>query len=106
MATVGQAILGELANLKKARVLDFGCWLGVTTLLMSFLTNVRSVTGTDIDAESMKFAEQYLAPLNNRISFVQGNSHSLPMKSRSFDLVVVNQVFCNMYRGEYDAMIA
>jgi SAM-dependent methyltransferase len=105
MATIGQAMLGELAHLDDARVLDFGCWSGVTTLLMSFLPNVRSVTGIDIDAQSMAFAKQYLAPLSDRIDFVQGRSHRLPIIWRRFDLIVVNQVFCNMYRGEYETMV-
>jgi SAM-dependent methyltransferase len=106
MEIVGVAVNGELSRLRDARVLDFGCWSGVASLLISYLPNVGSVVGTDIDARSIEFARRFIQPLGDKASFALGEPTLLPFTGESFDLIVVNQVFCNMHREHYDGVVA
>jgi SAM-dependent methyltransferase len=106
LATVGAALEGELASLPDARILDFGCWSGATSLLMAHLLNVDSVAGTDIDTASIEFAQRFIQPLSEKLSFARGEATALPFPAGSFDLIAINQVFCNMHREQYDAVVA
>ena len=106
IASVGSAIESEAAKLQSPVVLDFGCWSGVTSLLIAHMRNVCSVIGVDIDQKSMEFAKTYIQPLHPGLEFRPCDSVRLPLDDGSVDLIAINQVFCNMNRGEFEPMIA
>jgi SAM-dependent methyltransferase len=78
----------------------------VTSLLMSYFEGVASVTGVDVDPDSIEFANRYIAPLRDGLTFLTARRDAIDLPDNAFDLIVVNQVFCNMYRAEYEVMVS
>lgn len=70
-------------------ILDIGCGTGVITQDIAEFTNGH-VTGIDINAETLLYAQNYLQDLN--ITLVRSHAMNLPFKDNTFDAVV----FCGV----------
>ncbi|MFT4561421.1 MAG: ubiquinone/menaquinone biosynthesis C-methylase UbiE [Gammaproteobacteria bacterium] len=100
-ATIVNAVLGELRDTDKL-IMDFGCWSGITSLYLAEATRAR-VVGVDINPSSIEFANRYIP--TDSIRFVQSTPDRIPYPSNQVDLIVVNQVFCNMRRSQWEVML-
>jgi SAM-dependent methyltransferase len=90
----------SLANL---RVLDFGCYLGGSTLWYA-LQGASQVVGVDVSPGALDVAREYLTrklaqvphggefPIE-RVQFRQGCPHSIPLEDEAVDLIVSEDVF-------------
>ena len=108
-SSVGLAVEGEILEQHKT-ILDFGCWSGITSGYLADLTG-RQVFGVDIDRNCIDFANEYIASskhldMKKQLSFDLAIVDGLPFNNNSIDLIVANQVFCNMYRPQFEIMLA
>lgn len=83
-------------------VLDFGCWSGATTRYISDVLGVGCV-GAEINPLCLEFGRAYLA--NSRISFVEVGPNRIHCEDQSFDAVLANAVFCNMFPAQHEVML-
>lgn len=89
-----EAALPEGFNLEGQSVLDFGCGAGRT--LRHFVADERPIElwGCDIDAESIAWLEEHMAPPLHE--FVNGERPPLPQPGESFDVVYCISVFTHL----------
>jgi SAM-dependent methyltransferase len=90
-------------DLTGRRVLDFGCYVGGSSLWYA-LHGAARVVGVDISAEALDVAREYVAGklahlpqggrdfAEERLEFRQGCRHSIPLEDESVDLVVSEDV--------------
>jgi SAM-dependent methyltransferase len=96
------AIAPAVGGLDESIGLDFGCWSGLGTSLLSML-GPRMVIGVDLNAPLMEFARAWSSALAcERARFAVNHAGVIPLLDASVDWVYVNQVFCNMHREEFD----
>src|SRR5258708_26122191 len=78
----------ENISLKKgSQILDLGCGLGDTTLLLSDFFTGTYATGLDQDAALIKAANEEKKLLHANLYFVCGDALALPFDDNSFDFV-------------------
>ncbi len=98
----------------KSRVLDIGCGWGVLALgLVNVIEEPGSYLGLDVQKKAIAWAQKNIAPLNDRLSFVQLDIANtmynpkgaiqldqvqLPIEDDSVDLIVLSSVFTHMRR--------
>ncbi len=72
-------------------LLDVGCGTGYFTRQFATDTAERSVVGTDIDTDMLRFAHGHS---ERSIGFVAADARQLPFRDKSFDLVVSVTALC------------
>ena len=72
-------------------LLDVGCGTGYFTRQFATDTAERSVVGTDIDMDMLRFAHRHS---ESSIGFVAADARHLPFRDKSFDLVVSVTALC------------
>lgn len=75
------------------KVLDIGCGNGRNILSIADIT--RTITGVDIDSKAVEDTEQNTIQYP-KIKVVQGNVTSLPLKDKSFDVVIFSMTLVNL----------
>jgi ubiquinone/menaquinone biosynthesis C-methylase UbiE len=70
-----------------SNILDIGCGLGDTTLLLSNFFSGTYATGLDQDATLIKAANEEKKLLHTNLDFVCGDALALPFEDNSFDFV-------------------
>lgn len=78
-------------NLKKLKVIDLGCSVGVITNYLA--KNFQEIKGIDIDQDAIKYAKKHF-PKSKNITFEIMDSTNLLYPNESFDIVICNQVYC------------
>jgi ubiquinone/menaquinone biosynthesis C-methylase UbiE len=81
--------LAELVRLGSGHVLDLGCGPGESAFGMLDRCPGARVTGLDISASMIRFANvrKRFEPRRDRVEFVQGDAMALPYPDASFDAV-------------------
>jgi demethylmenaquinone methyltransferase/2-methoxy-6-polyprenyl-1,4-benzoquinol methylase len=84
-----RSIIAALNLAPGSHGLDIGCGIGLQALLLAEATTPGHVAGLDISAELLNYARNKIqsSPLADRISFKEGDMHSLPFPNDSFDWV-------------------
>jgi SAM-dependent methyltransferase len=80
------------------RVLDFGCCFGGSTLWYA-QQGAAQVYGVDLSAEALEIARLFVAQqtsgngaLNERLHFLEGGVHTIPLADEAVDLIVSEDV--------------
>lgn len=84
------AILGELKNEKKKKVLDAGSGPGLYALHLA--EKGHFVTGIDIDKEKVKLSTEIAKRMGSTAEFVAGDLCALPFPDNSFEVIVCSDV--------------
>src|SRR5205085_1456697 len=87
--------LNALKNIslpKHARILDIGCGLGDTTLMLNERFPNSTITGLDGDASLIETATEEKTLLYSNLNFVCADALHLPFKDNSFDFVFCRYV--------------
>jgi ubiquinone/menaquinone biosynthesis C-methylase UbiE len=69
--------------------LDIGCSSGIITFLLG--EHFQRAIGIDIDEEALQYAQSNSASAN--VFFLKADSMSLPLPSRSMDVVICNHIY-------------
>lgn len=87
----------EAAQIKDGdRIVDVGCGTGTLAILAKQRYPNSIVVGVDPDAKILEIAKQKAKKTGVRVYFVQAGADSLPIDSRSIDIVVSSLVFHHM----------
>ena len=79
-----------LGKIDAEQVLDVGCGSGqFTEILVGTLRSFKTVTGIDVDVESLSEAAEKFG--NDKYRFLNAGSQELPFEDESFDLVVISK---------------
>lgn len=84
--------------------MDFGCWLGFSSLALAVLG--ANVCGVDLVADYVKIAQRWAdsAPIRN-LRFIAAADGRVPVASGSLDWVVINQVLCNALPDSFETSL-
>jgi SAM-dependent methyltransferase len=86
MASVGAAIVEELALAQARSVLDLGCGLGTDAVRMaSVLPPGGQVTGVDVSRTMVAEARRRAAGSGAPVRFVEGSAYTVPFADETFD---------------------
>ena len=72
---------------KQAKILDIGCGLGDTTLMLRKLFPDAVITGLDADAALIDIAIEEKKSAHHNLDFICGDAMHLPFADNSFDFV-------------------
>lgn len=75
-------------DLKPKSILDVGCGVGHATLPYAEAFPAAKITGVDVAAPMLRYADARARALGHDIRFVQDNAENLSFPDSSFDLVV------------------
>ncbi|MFC2098749.1 class I SAM-dependent methyltransferase [Bacteroidota bacterium] len=79
-----------LGDIDAGNVLDVGCGSGqFTEILVGKLRSFNTITGIDVDEESLSEAVEKFH--NDKFRFLKAGSQELPFEDESFDLVVISK---------------
>jgi len=78
-----------LGDIKDNSIIDLGCGTGIFSVGASLL-GAKSVTGIDIDAESIKIAKHYATTHNLEIDYITSN---ITEQTKSTDTIIMNPPF-------------
>ena len=81
-----------LQGLGKSRLLDVGCADGTTTKQIARRLKNFKITGIDLYSKSIGFAKKN----NEKINFRVADTHNLPFKNQSFDVVTAIETLEHM----------
>jgi len=91
--------LNALKNIllpKHASILDIGCGLGDTTLMLDKRFPNSTITGLDGDASLIKTATEEKALLHSNLNFACDDALHLPFEDNSFDFVFTRYCLCHL----------
>lgn len=78
------------------RIIDVGCGTGTLAILAKQKYPNSTVVGVDPDAKILEIAKQKAKKADVKVYFVRAGADSLPIDSRSIDIVVSSLVFHHM----------
>jgi ubiquinone/menaquinone biosynthesis C-methylase UbiE len=87
LAPISAHALNNIVLPEAATILDLGCGLGDTSLMLSIHFPNSSVTGLDQDASLIDAARTMNKNKNAALQFQEGNALKLPFPDNSFDFV-------------------
>ena len=96
LAPLSLHALSDITLQSGARVLDLGCGLGDTSLMLSRQFPRTSVTGIDQDGTLIEAARAMNIAQGTNMQFEQGNALQLPFPADSFDLVFTRYLVCHI----------
>lgn len=81
--------MAAFCRLQRGRCLDVGCGQADLDVVLAKITEM-TIVGMDIDAGALSTARTKVAGagLADRISFIQGDVHKMPLEAGSFDAVI------------------
>lgn len=85
------------------RILDFGCGVGLTEVLIRNAFPEAELFGFDESAESVKAAQELEIP---RSSFLASNSATLPFEDAMFDVIYSNGTFHHIGHEKHAAILS
>lgn len=98
----GDGIAAAIPGFDGSQGIDFGCWTGFGTWVLSTM-GARRAIGVELNRETMDFGPRWAAQFGlETVAFACNVGGVIPMPSRSMDWVYVNQVFCNMRPDGYE----
>ena len=94
-------ILTWLKKLPRSRVLDEGCGIGQYTISIAMLG--FKITGLDFSPKLLKIAKKNVKKyrLSKRCKFIKGDIRKLPLKDKSFNIVVSAGIIEHVPETEY-----
>jgi SAM-dependent methyltransferase len=101
---VVKAMLAEIKTRTRFApvVLDFGCWSGTTTRYISDTLGVGCI-GAEINQTCLEFGRRYLE--TRLVTFVEVEFERIHCADETFDVVLANAVFANMFPAQHEIMM-
>ena len=96
LAPLSARALKNISLQKGARILDLGCGLGDTSLMLFRRFPGTMVTGIDQDGNLIKTARTMNIAENAHMQFEQGDALKLPFPADSFDFVFTRYLLCHI----------